>query len=300
MEAPLRVACVRDAVLSTKTTRSMKRRLRRNASRLVDVDVKSAMVIKGGIMKDYMVLPTTVIDGTECVRIGNTRCCRWLVTMLSGHGYNRGYNGAISNLVRDCIDASRTEQPAEEEGPDESQEARSQEEVRGPKRGRSVFGDVDDDDEGGVPVVKALAKTCAKKIGWVQCQVRGRDMHFHVGPLMMLHVPAKQAAIGTVVAELTHRAGEGRRRAKKKHDHPNAFKILLTSHDKNKIYWNGDTWSIRYRDADGKTKNFQRTYVVPELARHVDTVASAKVVLQRVRVDWNRLDCTARQRLMEA
>ena len=64
-------------------------------------------------------------------------------------------------------------------------------------------------------------------------------MHFHSGTLMMLHVPATQEAIGAVVAELTHRAGEGCR-AKKKHDHPNAFKSLLKPDDKNKIYWFGE------------------------------------------------------------
>ena len=114
----------------------------------------------------------------------------------------------------------------------------------------------------------------------------------------MLYVPATQEAIGAMVAELAHRAGEGRRRAKKKHDE-NAFKSLLKPGDKNKIYWLGGTWSIRYRDADGKTKNSQRTYLVPELARHADTVASAMVVLQRARVDWNRLDCTDRRRFID-
>ena len=106
---------------------------------------------------------------------------------------------------------TKTEQPDKELGPDESQEARSQEEARSLLRGRSVFADVDDEDKDGVLAAKALAKTLEKKIGWVDRPVRGRDMHFHAGTQMMLHVPATQEAIGAVVAELAHRAGEGRR-----------------------------------------------------------------------------------------
>ena len=58
------------ATLKPKTVR---RRLRRNSSRFGEIDVKSVMAIKGGVMMDYMILPTETILSTESVQIGNGR-----------------------------------------------------------------------------------------------------------------------------------------------------------------------------------------------------------------------------------
>ena len=304
MEAPSQAVGGRDAGKSLRISLSRKRRLRRNASRHVELDVKSAIVIRGGVMKEYMVLPITVLNGIESVRIATGGECRWLVTILTGSAHCTSYNGAITNFLKDCIVASKGAIPsAPQEESSAEEETQSQDIIPCLKKGRSVFddGDSDDNDVGvtagvGRRGAKASAKTRGKKqhrtaAAWIDCQVRGRNLSIHVSAGRQVHVHATQDVIGAILSELQSRAGELNNRIAKALNSPrNAFKGLMSPDDKKRIYWCGCGWNIRFHDAAGKIRNCQKAYAVIEGASQEDTLAHAGQVLRRARDDWNRMD----------
>ena len=105
------LSSVGGAGVSWTTMTSLRRRLKRVSSRVSEVELKTAMVIKGGVMKEHMVLPTVTVDGKECVQI----CCwgrdaTWLRCMLGGAAASSEYVGAIANFVLDCVHAAKVAQ----------------------------------------------------------------------------------------------------------------------------------------------------------------------------------------------
>ena len=93
--------------MSGMTITSLRRRLKRVSSRVSEVELKTAMVIKGGVMKEHMVLPTVTVEGKVCVQIchGRNAATAWLTIMLCGSATGRAYVGVIANFVLDCVHA---------------------------------------------------------------------------------------------------------------------------------------------------------------------------------------------------
>ena len=132
--------------MSGMTITSLRRRLKRVSSRVSEVELKTAMVIKGGVMKEHMVLPTVTVEGKECVQICGSRpaATAWLTNMLCGSTSSRAYAGAIANFISDCVHAVVKSKCAIDQAQSHELQAPSQ---GVPKCGRSMFDDDDDDDD---------------------------------------------------------------------------------------------------------------------------------------------------------
>ena len=89
-----------------------KRKLKRNVScEVTPVSVEQRLCIKGGVRKEWLVLPQERIHGRICVSVTQSTC--WLHHMLGGRRGCSEHGGAVSNFMRECLFMFRTSQSAE-------------------------------------------------------------------------------------------------------------------------------------------------------------------------------------------
>ena len=99
-------------VVAPKAARSIRRRLRRRASRPTEVQFdRTSIMARVGSSTDWQRLVTTVLDGVEALRVSTSQGPQngqWLRGLLCVQGEGaRIYDGAINNFLQDCRRALR-------------------------------------------------------------------------------------------------------------------------------------------------------------------------------------------------
>ena len=81
--------------------------MKRQVSAFKEVEVLARLAIKGGSLKEVMVLTTVRKAQRECVQLYPSEhrdgtCVQWLRLLLTGMASSRRYDDAVANFVRDC------------------------------------------------------------------------------------------------------------------------------------------------------------------------------------------------------
>ena len=146
--------------------------------------------------------------------------------------------------------------------------------------------------------------------GWATVSVRGMNIECYSGRGRQLLVPVDGASLDLIVQHLLHRAGEMLQSPRSVD--ATTFGRLLTQSDYGRIAWRTQAssqslgfWQITYRNQQGRLARARSGMSVPKaslagtplcLKGRVD---AANMVLQRARVEWNRLDCSEAARFPE-
>ena len=292
-----------------------RRQLKRNmTSNTTQVEVQLQKCIKGGKRKHWMVLNTVDFMDRECVSIKSTQA--WLHMMLAGTFHKSTFHHAITNFVNECRDAlqklgagpaplaaaSSQAHPAPLQDCGDSHE--------NAKVGRAAIIQRDDSDDEDLvqPIVQRKRHQLPR--GWATVSVRGMDIVCTTGRGRQLLVPVDGASLDLIVQHLLHRAGEMLQSPRSVD--ATTFGRLLTQSDYGRIAWRTQAssqslgfWQITYRNQQGRLARARSGMSVPKaslagtplcLKGRVD---AANMVLQRARVEWNRLDCSEAARFPE-
>ena len=117
--------------------------------------------------------------------------------------------------------------------------------------------------------------------------VRARNMRLHFDSNETLHVPATEESVDMLLAELSHRKGE-RRRKKAQHSCADTFRDLLREEDQGRVRWHGHSWLVLWRSADGGKKRSVSGLRVRDTGETVRDTAMARATLRRARATWNQ------------
>ena len=147
---------------------------------------------------------------------------------------------------------------------------------------------------------KRLAKSSSFKskrraaAGWVTLHVRARNMRLHFDENETVHVPATEESVNMLLAELSPRKAE-RRRKKKEHSCADAFRAaLLQEEDRGRVAWRGHSWQVLWRSADGGNKKTVSGLRVRDTGETVRDTVMARTALRRARALWNQCACSGK------
>ena len=121
--------------------------------------------------------------------------------------------------------------------------------------------------------------------------VRARDMRVHFDENETLHVPATEKDVDMLLAELSPRKGEWRRK-KKQHSCTDAFRDMLQEEDRGRVAWRGHAWQVIWRSADGGIRKTQGGLRVRDTGETVRDTVMARTALRRARATWNQVKCS--------
>ena len=127
--------------------------------------------------------------------------------------------------------------------------------------------------------------------GWATLDVRARNMRLHLDENETLHVPATEESVDMLLAELSPRQGE-RRRKKAQHSCADAFRDLLEEEDQGRVAWRGHSWQVLWRSADGGNKKTVSGFRVRDTGETVRDTVMARTALRRARALWNQCACS--------
>ena len=123
-------------------------------------------------------------------------------------------------------------------------------------------------------------------------------------------MPVDGDSLDLIVQHLLHRAGEELHRSRV--EKATTFGELLAQSDNGKIAWRGQVssqsvgfWQIIYRNQRGSVVRGRSGLSVPiaslagTLWSTQEQLHAANMILQKARLEWNRLDCSDAERLTE-
>ena len=128
--------------------------------------------------------------------------------------------------------------------------------------------------------------------GWTTVMVRAREMRFHFDEYETIHVPATQKSVDMLLAELSPRKGE-RRRKKAQHSCADAFRDLLEEEDQGRVAWRGHSWQVLWRVANGGSKKTVSGLRVRDTGETDKDLATARTLLRRARALWARIGASS-------
>ena len=294
-----------------------RRQLRRNTTNpTIPVEVQMQKCIKGCKRKRWMVLNTLVFMERECVGIKSTQ--PWLHMMLAGTLHRSTFHNAISNFVHDCREALQKQAAglspaplaaASGQAPAPPLQDCGASRDNAAKIGRAAIIQQDDpDDDDLVRPIAHRKRTCTK--GWVTVSVRNMNIECCNGRGLQFLVPVDGQSLDLILQHLFQRAGEPLQ-CQRSQGVPR-FAELLTESDCGKIMWRQQAssqsvgfWQITYRKQTGIVGRARQGMAVPRtsltgsLYSASELMEAAQMVLQKARVQWNRLDCSAAERFPE-
>ena len=128
--------------------------------------------------------------------------------------------------------------------------------------------------------------------GWTTVVVRAREMRFHFDEYETIHVPATQKSVDMLLAELSPRKGE-KRRKKKQHSCTEVFRSLLHDEDRGRVAWRAHSWQVSWQAPDGSRKKTQSSFRVRDTGETDKDLASARTLLRRARALWARIGASS-------
>ena len=123
--------------------------------------------------------------------------------------------------------------------------------------------------------------------GWATLDVRARKMRLHFDQFEILHVPATEESVGMLLAELSPRKGE-RRRKKAVHSCAEAFRDMLEEEDHGRVAWRAHSWQVHWRSKEGCNKRCSGGFRVRDTGEPDTDMAAARTALRRARALWNK------------
>ena len=133
----------------------------------------------------------------------------------------------------------------------------------------------------------SFEKKCRAAAGWATLDVRARKMRLHFDQFEILHVPATEESVGMLLAELSPRKGE-RRRKKAVHSCAEAFRDMLEDEDHGRVVWRAHSWQVHWRSKEGCNKRCSGGLHVRDTGEPDIDTAAARTALRRARALWNR------------
>jgi hypothetical protein len=316
--------------LAEEEGRSKRRKLRRNWTHEVsDVEVSNVPCIRGGVRRDWLVLPLEDVHGESCCFITMRKC--WLHQLLTG--YNSGdHTAAVTNFLTECIKAFRSSKGSEEGckpireelvstaasqadtgNADDAQGAAPKAEELLPEgksnKGRRAILSSDSEDAGSdapKPRRRLKAKKdshrAIKRWDMVTLTVRGFPLTFSVAEGPRLVIPVSGENLQNIVKDLQPRGGESLMICAQDDRQHNTPASLLREEDKGRIMYRRAcrttkaAFIVSFTDQHGRARTSRAGLLL-----HSDDVdgkplaseafmATAKTTLQRARHEWNRLN----------
>ena len=302
------------------------RKMRRNASEPDEsVQIQQVTCIRGGVRKEWLVLPLTIINGRQCAPFSPFKT--WLHLLLNGGcGHSAGrladrtspHVGAITNFFNECLqkfkECSRQESCEPKQGCEPSHAAGSGDAAGcepnppGKKRGRqAVMSDSDSDNEkeqdsGRMKrTKKAVRKRTTPRGEFINAKIRGMEFCFTVTSGPRVCVPIEGPWLENMVQDLLSRRHEESRSGEIVRQ-KNGPKSLLTEKDKGRIAWGCQTkttaaaWVICFTNKDGVEKRARSGLAVPSMSLTGEQIPeekfldNARKVLIKARKEWDRVD----------
>ena len=282
------------------------------------VETKLVMCIKGGIRRDWMVLPVEDVQGRMCVRVNSL--ATWLQHMIGGLRYSKGLQAKIKEFVRECSDAYKVvlfpngvpaplELASSQEGQGSQEEAASHEDVPVEKKGRSaVMSESDESSEqGGRPRPKKKARSgrhTSLTGEFVNVSIRGSDFTLTVARGPSILFPVHGPFVGRMVQDLFD---QNTSMASSREDTTSIqgwdCRELLSPADRGRTSWRpksggAASWSIAFNDREGKRRSCRTDLFVStkgfsgEALSHEAFRSNAELVLLCARKTWNAKDCS--------
>ena len=305
-----------------------KRKLKRNSSSSgYPVEIESIACIRGGMRKEWLVLPLEDVNGRSCVCFSQEKC--WLHQMVTGFGVvtsKESHRGAIGNLFMECCEAFKNHlggdglqpSPLQDHVPAQASsqagagnDANGMQMVEIPKKkGRlAILSDSENDSDNHSEEKQSSRKRRrpastgrrARRGEFVNVELRRKPFTFTVLSGPRVFVPVDGPWVANMIEDLLPRAGEKARKG------PVALsqlqpKTWLSEAEKVFIAWRpasrttADSWAVRYTDKRGVKRWSRRGLVVPRTSMTREPVsdetflANARAVLVKARRYWNSLD----------
>ena len=139
----------------------------------------------------------------------------------------------------------------------------------------------------GMAKSSSFEKKCRAAAGWATLDVRARKMRLHFDQFEILHVPATEESLGMLLAELSPRKGESRRK-KAVHSCAEAFRDMLEKVDHGRVAWRAHSWQVHWRSKEGCNKRCSGGLRVRDTGEPDTDMAAARTALRRARALWNK------------